>query len=78
MGVVAVGHQRHRQQGAWRFAEGQTEVGSEIAPGGRVMVYQGPISSPFLEDTLTLRIEADGARLPGMQRLQFHFELDTE
>jgi hypothetical protein len=50
----------------------------EIAPGGRVMVYQGPISSPFLEETLTLRIEADGARLPGMQRLQFHFEIDTE
>ena len=50
----------------------------EIAPGQRVIVYQGPITTPFLEETLSLSFEADGNRLPGMQRLDFHFEIDTE
>lgn len=50
----------------------------EISPGHRVLVYQGPIPSPILEETLTIRIEADGNRLPGIQRLNFHFEIDTE
>lgn len=50
----------------------------EIAPGERVLVYQGPIASPVLEETLTLRIEADGSRLPGTERLRFHFEIDTD
>lgn len=50
----------------------------EIAPGQRVIVYQGPITTPLLEETLALRFEADGDRLPGTQRLAFHFEIDTE
>ncbi len=50
----------------------------EIAPGQRVPVLQGPVTAPFLEDTLLLRIEADSNHLPGMQRLVFHFEFDTE
>ncbi len=50
----------------------------EISPGERVLVYQGPIASPVLEETLTLRIEADGSRLPGTERLRFHFEIDTD
>jgi hypothetical protein len=49
-----------------------------IQSGHRVMVYEGPILSPMLEETLTLSIEADGTRLPGMQRLRFHFEIDTD
>jgi hypothetical protein len=50
----------------------------EISPGKRVLVYRGRITSPALEETLTLRIEADGNRLSGMQHLQFHFEIDTD
>lgn len=50
----------------------------EISPGRRVLVYEGPITSPFLEDTLALQIEADGSRLPGMQRVSFYFEIDTD
>lgn len=50
----------------------------EISPGERVLVFQGPIASPVLEETLTLRIQADGARLAGSQRLQFHFEIETD
>ena len=49
-----------------------------ISPGNRVLVYAGPIAAAILEETLTLRIEADGSRLPGMQRLKFHFEIDVE
>ena len=50
----------------------------EITPGQRVIVYQGPITTPFLEETLAISFEADGNRLPGQQRLEFHFEIDTE
>jgi hypothetical protein len=49
----------------------------EISPGDRVLVYRGRITSPVLEETLTLRIEADGNRLARVQRLNFHFEIDT-
>lgn len=50
----------------------------EITPGKRVLVYRGPIASPVLEETLTLRIEADGNRLSGVQHVNFHFEIDTD
>jgi hypothetical protein len=50
----------------------------EITPGDRVLVYQGRITSPVIEDTLTLFIEADGSRLQGVQHLDFHFEIDTD
>jgi len=49
-----------------------------IIPGNRVLVYAGPISTAVLEETLTLQIEADGSRLPNMQRLKFHFEIDVD
>ena len=61
---------------SWR-TQGRLLPG-EISPGQRVLVYQGPITSPILEETLTIRIEADGNQMPGMQRLKFHFEIDTE
>jgi hypothetical protein len=50
----------------------------EISPGERVLVYRGPITSPVLEETLTLHIEADGNRLARVQQLNFHFEIDTD
>lgn len=49
-----------------------------IAPGNRVLVYSGPITSPLIEETLTLKIEADGTRLPDTRRLNFHFEIDLD
>ena len=49
-----------------------------ISPGKRVLVYAGPITTAVLEETLTFQIEADGSRLPGMQRLKFHFEIDLD
>jgi len=49
-----------------------------IAPGNRVLVHSGAITSPLLDETLTLKIEADGTQLPGTQRLKFHFEIDLD
>jgi hypothetical protein len=50
----------------------------EITPGLRTVVYQGQVTSPYLDETLALQIEADGNLLPGMQRLDFHFEFDAD
>jgi len=49
-----------------------------ITPGNRVLVYAGPITTAVLEETLTLQIEADGSRLPNVQRLKVHFEIDVD
>ncbi|HTS54821.1 MAG TPA: hypothetical protein VMH26_16235 [Burkholderiales bacterium] len=53
-------------------------LSGSITPGNRVLVYAGPITTALLEETLTLQIEADGSRLPNMQRLKFHFEIDID
>jgi hypothetical protein len=50
----------------------------EMRTGQRVLVHSGPILVPRLEETLLMRIEADGTRLEGVQRLDFHFEIDTD
>lgn len=49
-----------------------------LTPGNRALVFAGPIATPILEETLTLQIVADGSRLPGTQRLKFHFEIDVD
>jgi hypothetical protein len=49
-----------------------------LTPGNRVLVFAGPITTPVLEETLTLQIEADGSRLIGTQRLKFRFEIDLD
>jgi hypothetical protein len=49
-----------------------------LTPGNRTLVFAGPITTPILEETLTLQIEADGGRLVGTQRLKFHFEIDVD
>ena len=50
----------------------------QLVSGQRVLVYVGPIVSPLLEETLVLKMEADGTRLSSAQRLQFHFEIDID
>jgi hypothetical protein len=50
----------------------------EISPGDRVLVFRGRVTSPVLEETLALHIEADGNRLARVQQLNFHFEIDTD
>ena len=50
----------------------------QLVSGQRALIYTGPISMPFLEETLALQIEADGDRLPNSHRLKFHFEIDVD
>jgi hypothetical protein len=50
----------------------------KLAAGQRVLVYAGPISEPMLAETLALKFEADGTRLSGSHRLDFHFEIDVD
>ena len=61
---------------SWR-TQGRLLPG-EIAPGQRVLVYEGPITVPVLDETLALRIQANGRQLPEMRSLDFHFEIDTD
>lgn len=50
----------------------------QLLSGQRTLVYAGPITSPVLDETLTLRIETDGTRLASTYRLVFHFEIDVD
>lgn len=50
----------------------------QLVSGQRALVYAGPVHSPVLEEKLSLRLETDGARLSGTQRLNFHFEIDVD
>lgn len=57
--------------------QGRLLPGSLIS-GNRTLVYSGIIKSNMLEDTIALKITADGRRLVSAQRLQFHFEIDVD
>lgn len=59
-----------RSQG--RLLEGQ------LTPGGRTLVYAGPIRDARLEDVFDINVEADGARINNIQRLRFYFEIDVD
>lgn len=49
-----------------------------LRAGERTLVYAGPITGPRLEDTLRLRISADGRTLPQSEQLVFTFEIDLD
>lgn len=53
-------------------------LAGELVSGQRALVYAGPITTPLLEETLALSIEADGDRLSSNHRLRFHFEIDID
>lgn len=50
----------------------------QLVSGNRALVYSGPVRTGLLEDTIVLRLVADGRRLVATQRLQFHFEIDVD
>jgi hypothetical protein len=50
----------------------------QLISGNRTLVYAGPIRANLLEDTIVLRLTADGRRLAAPQRLQFFFEIDVD
>ncbi|HWX26270.1 MAG TPA: hypothetical protein VNZ53_02380 [Steroidobacteraceae bacterium] len=55
-----------------RFMAGQ------LASGNRVLVYAGPITTPFMEDTLTFQFSVDGALMRRAVPVTYHFEMDEE
>lgn len=61
---------------AWR-TQGRLLSG-QATPGQRVLVFEGPIAAPFLEDRLQVDIEASGRELRATQPLNFHFEIDVD
>ncbi|MGZ5032793.1 MAG: hypothetical protein ACXWAC_06305 [Usitatibacter sp.] len=50
----------------------------QVISGNRTLVYAGPIRASLIEDTIVLKLSADGRRLVAPQRLQFYFEIDVD
>ncbi|HTV97621.1 MAG TPA: hypothetical protein VME42_16570 [Steroidobacteraceae bacterium] len=48
----------------------------QIQSGSRVLVYAGPISTPFIEDTLRFEFTVSAALITRACPVSFHFELD--
>jgi len=61
---------------AWR-TQGRLLPG-QATPGQRVLVFEGSIGTPYLEERLELDIEASGRELRATQPLNFHFEIDVD
>ena len=61
---------------AWR-TQGRLLPG-QATPGQRVLVFEGSIAAPWLEERLELDIEASGREFLGTQPLNFHFEIDVD
>ncbi len=55
-----------------RFLPGQ------VQSGNRVLVYAGPIATPFMEDVLTFRFSLDGTLVQHSFPVSFHFEMDED
>jgi hypothetical protein len=55
-----------------RFLPGQ------VHSGNRVLVYAGPIVTPFLEDVLQFQFSVDGTLIRRAFPVTFHFEMDED
>jgi hypothetical protein len=55
-----------------RFLPGQ------LVSGNRVLVYAGPITTPFMEDTLTFQFSVAGTLMQRAVPVTYHFEMDEE
>jgi hypothetical protein len=55
-----------------RFLPGQ------VVSGNRVLVYAGPITTPFMEDTLTFQFSVDGSLMRRAVPVSYHFEMDED
>jgi hypothetical protein len=49
-----------------------------VRDGERTLVYSGPLSTPRIDDTFQMVIQADGERVQRPQDLQFSFEIELE
>jgi hypothetical protein len=55
-----------------RFLPGQ------LVSGNRVLVYAGPVTTPFMEDTLTFQFSVNGTLMKRVVPVTYHFEMDEE
>ena len=55
-----------------RFLPGQ------LQSGNRVLVYAGPITTAFMEDTLTFQFTVNGALMSRDVPVTYHFEMDED
>jgi hypothetical protein len=53
-------------------------MAGHLVSGDRALVFAGPVRTGLLEDTIVLKLTADGRRLVATERLQFHFEIDVD
>jgi hypothetical protein len=50
----------------------------QVNSGGRTLVYAGPITTPFMEDTVQLTMTVDGRRMLQTYPVNFRFEIDED
>lgn len=62
-------------QASWA-AQSAVLLPGNLQSGERVLVYDGPIESDQLRDTLTITLRADGNRVLRPEVLNFTFEID--
>jgi len=55
-----------------RFMQG------EVRSGNRVLVYAGPITTPFMEDVFKFQFALAGSLLPRATPVTYHFEMDED
>ncbi|OYT92534.1 MAG: hypothetical protein CFE43_07760 [Burkholderiales bacterium PBB3] len=60
---------------SWR-TQGHLLPGS-IRSGGRALIFNGTVTSAFMEETIELALKTDGRSLVSTQGLQFYFEIDS-
>jgi hypothetical protein len=55
-----------------RFMQG------EVRSGNRVLLYAGPITTPFMEDVFKFQFALAGSLLPRATPVTYHFEMDED
>jgi hypothetical protein len=58
-------------------SQGGLRAGS-LRSGGRALLYAGPITTPFIEDVLTLQLQIDGSLMQRASSVNFRLEMDEE
>ena len=53
-------------------------LGGQVRSGNRVLVYSGPITTPFMEDVLRLQFAVDGTLMRHPFPVTVHFEMDED
>jgi len=63
--------------GASWVAQGRFLPG-QVQSGNRMLIYAGPITTPFMEDVLKFQFTVDGTLIRRAFPVSFHFEMDED